>query len=108
LLSFVTNLVYGSRISDEPTCYKLFDARLLKALRLTCRRFEFCPEVTGKVLRLGYDIAEVPIRYQPRGFREGKKVRWKDGLVALWVLVKTRFAPPRSLAKPGAALPMKW
>lgn len=100
-VSFFTNLLYGSRINDEPTCYKLFDARLLKSLNLTCNGFAFCPEVTAKVLRLGYNIVDVPVRYSPRAFIEGKKIRWKDGIIALWVLFKTRFMPRRALTKGG-------
>ena len=107
LVSFVTNLLYRSKLSDEPTCYKLFDARLLKALRLTCVGFEFCPEVTAKVLRLGYAIAEVPIAYAPRSFEEGKKITCLDGLKAVWTLLKIRFMPKRRLLKPDAKLPPK-
>ncbi len=99
LVSFFANLLYGSRINDEPTCYKLFDARVLKSLRLTCNGFDFCPEVTAKTLRLGYNIIGVPIRYSPRGFIEGKKIKWKDGFHALWTLLRIRFVSRRSLAK---------
>ena len=92
LVTLATNLLYGSHIHDEPTCYKLFDAALLKSLRLEGDGFEFCPEVTAKVLRLGHRIAEVPIRYRPRHFDEGKKIRWRDGLIALWTLLNCRWA----------------
>jgi len=105
LVSFVTNVLYGSSLHDEPTCYKAFDARLLKALKLGCVGFEFCPEVTAKVLRLGYGIEEVPIRYTPRSYAEGKKIRFRDGLKALWVLLRTRFARRSRLAAAEAALP---
>jgi len=100
LLTFVTNLLYGARLHDEPTGYKLFDARLLKSLRLECNGFDFCPEVTAKVLRLGYRIIEVPIRYRPRSFAEGKKVRWRDGLIALWILLKYCRAGARRIVSP--------
>jgi dolichol-phosphate mannosyltransferase len=105
IVSFFTNLLYGSRVEDEPTCYKLFDARLIKSLRLTCTGFEFCPEATAKVLRLGCEILEVPIRYQPRDFAHGKKIHWQDGVHALWVLLKIRFMPRRRLLKEGTAIP---
>jgi len=104
-VSFFTNLLYGSRIGDEPTCYKLFDARLIKSLNLRHKRFGFCPEVTAKALRLGYSIVDVPIRYSPRSFRQGKKIKWKDGIHALWTLLKIRFQSRRKLVKPGAELP---
>jgi glycosyltransferase involved in cell wall biosynthesis len=91
LLSWVSNLLYGSRITDEATGYKLFRTGLLRELDLQPTRFEFCPEVTGKVLRRGIEIHEVPISYRPRTAREGKKIRWRDGIVAIWTLVRYRF-----------------
>ncbi|MFA6092464.1 MAG: glycosyltransferase family 2 protein [Elusimicrobiota bacterium] len=91
LLSFCTNLLYGSRITDEPTCYKLVRTDLLRALGLTCTGFEFCPEVTGKLLRRKIPIIEVPIRYAPRTLEEGKKIRFRDGVIALWTLLKIRI-----------------
>lgn len=90
-LSVMTNLLYDQRITDEPTCYKMFDAGLLKSIPLDCKGFEFCPEVTAKVSRLGYKIKEVPIRYYPRSIEEGKKLRLKDGLKAIGTLLKYRF-----------------
>lgn len=91
-LSAVTNLLYGSDITDEPTCYKVFDARLLKSLPLRCKGFEFCPEVTARVLRRGIDIVEIPIDYFPRKKDEGKKIRWRDGIEAVWTLLRYRFS----------------
>ncbi len=90
-LSVMTNLLYAQRITDEPTCYKMFDAGLLKSIPLDCKGFEFCPEVTAKVSRLGYKIKEVPIRYYPRSIEEGKKLRLRDGLKAIGTLLKYRF-----------------
>ena len=90
-LSIMTNLLYGQHITDEPTCYKMFETRLLKSIPLDCKGFEFCPEVTAKVSRLGYKIKEVPIRYYPRSIEEGKKLRLKDGLQAIVTLLKYRF-----------------
>jgi len=90
-LSWLTNLLYGSSITDEPTCYKVFKADVLKNMNLKCERFEFCPEVTAKVLRMGYDIHEVPISYNPRKIEEGKKIGYWDGLVAIYTLLKYRF-----------------
>ena len=91
VLSWTVNILYGQHITDEPTCYKVFKADILKSIRLDYDRFEFCPEVTAKVSKLGYKIKELPMNYYPRSFAEGKKVNWKDGVKALWVLVKYRF-----------------
>ncbi len=90
-LSAIANLLYNAKITDEPTCYKVFDAKVLKSIPLKCRRFEFCPEVTAKVRKRGYKILELPINYYPRSVEEGKKINWKDGVEAVWTLVKYRF-----------------
>lgn len=90
-LTFLANLLYQAHISDEPTCYKVFKTDLLKSLNLNCSRFEFCPEVTAKIRIKGFKIKEVPISYFPRSIEEGKKIRWKDGLIAIWTLIKYRF-----------------
>jgi len=91
LLSWVVNLLYGSHITDEATGYKAFRADLLRDLDLQSNGFEFCPEVTSKILRRGIRIHEVPISYQPRSFAEGKKINWYDGLRAIWTLLKYRL-----------------
>lgn len=90
-LSWLTNLLYGTNITDEPTCYKVFKTDVLKSLGVEAKRFEFCPEVTAKLAKRGYRIYEIPISYEPRGVKEGKKIRWRDGLQAIWVLIKYRF-----------------
>jgi len=92
ILTAVANLLYGARITDEATAYKAFRADVLRSVRLRCIRFEFCPEVTAKVRRLGYRIYEVPISYNARGILEGKKIRWQDGVEALWTLIRYRFS----------------
>ena len=91
MLTFFTNLLYSSNITDEATAYKVFSSDVLKKLMLKSRRFEFCPEVTAKILKQGYMIHEVPIHYDARTIKEGKKIRWKDGFVALWTLIKYKF-----------------
>jgi glycosyltransferase involved in cell wall biosynthesis len=91
LLALATNLLFGARITDEATCYKAFDAGLLREIPLTCTRFEFCPEVTAKVLRRGERILEVPIHYKGRPTDAGKKIRWWDAIEAFWTLLKYRF-----------------
>lgn len=92
MLSVVTNLLFGARITDEATGYKLVRTAVLRELALNARGFDFCAELTGRLLRRGFVIREVPISYTPRSFEEGKKIRWRDGLVAVWVLVRERFA----------------
>jgi len=91
MLSFFTNLLYGSHLTDEATCYKVFSSDVIRDTRLTCRKFEFCPEVTAKALKRGYKILEIPIHYYPRHIREGKKIRFSDALEAFWVLIKYRI-----------------
>ncbi|MDY6875529.1 MAG: glycosyltransferase family 2 protein [Chloroflexota bacterium] len=91
LLSWTVNLLYGSHITDEATGYKALRTDLLRDLDLQSNGFEFCPEVTSKILRRGIQIHEVPISYQPRSFAEGKKINWHDGLQAIWTLLKYRW-----------------
>ena len=100
VLATYTNLLYGCRITDESTGYKAFSAELITRLNLTCEGFEFCPEVTAKILRAGYGIQEVPVSYFPRTKKEGKKLRfWSDGLFAAWTLLKYRFISKTKLFK---------
>jgi dolichol-phosphate mannosyltransferase len=91
LLATMANIFYRAGITDEATCYKVFRAEVLQGLPLTCERFEFCPEVTARVRRRGLAIKEIPITYQGRSSAEGKKINWKDGLEAIWTLIKYRF-----------------
>lgn len=93
LLTHLTNLLYGAGIHDEATCYKVFRRSVLQKMRLQCQRFEFCPEVTAKLCRMGERISEVPISYHPRSTVEGKKIRHSDGWLAIWALLRYRFAP---------------
>ena len=99
LLTLAANLLFSARITDEATAYKAFRRPVLEAMDLTCMHFEFCPEVTAKLRRLGYRIHEVPVSYNPRGILEGKKIRWQDGVEALFTLVKYRVAPLSSFAR---------
>ncbi|PRY34409.1 glycosyl transferase family 2 [Spirosoma oryzae] len=91
LVTWITNLLYNQRLTDEPTCYKVFDAQFLQSIPLDCTGFEFCPEVTAKVAKRGIRIHELPINYYPRSLQEGKKISWFDGIEAIWVLLKYRF-----------------
>lgn len=91
ILNWLTNLILGIKITDESTCYKLFKTEVIKSIPLKCKRFEFCAEITAKISKRGIKIYEVPISYSPRHIEEGKKIRWRDGLIALWTLIKYKF-----------------
>ena len=101
LLTHLTNALYGAGIHDEATCYKVFRRSLLSRMQLQCHRFEFCPEVTAKLCRMGEKIAEVPIQYHPRSAVQGKKIRHSDGWQAIWTLIRYRFTPRRRWLRPG-------
>lgn len=92
VLPLIASLLYGQYIPDEATCYKMFKTDILQSIPLTCKRFEFCPEVTAKVRKKGYKIHHLPISYYPRTTNAGKKLRaLKDGAEAIWTLLKYRF-----------------
>ncbi|HVT88009.1 MAG TPA: glycosyltransferase family 2 protein [Tepidisphaeraceae bacterium] len=93
VVSLVANYLFAIHLSDEATCYKLFPTDLLKQMKLSCRGFDFCPEVTAKSIRLGHRIHEVPIEYNPRTMDEGKKIRAWHGIQAILVLLKFRLLP---------------
>lgn len=90
LLNFCVRVLYGNCLTDEATCYKVFRTADLRAMDLQCERFEFCPEVTAKACRMGLQILEIPISYQPRSVREGKKIRLRDGWQAIRTLWRWR------------------
>ena len=90
-LTVVTNVLFGSHLTDMETCYKMIKTSLFKSLDIESQRFEIEPEITAKLLKKGYKITEVPISYKGRSYHEGKKITWRDGLVTLWTLVKYRF-----------------
>lgn len=103
LLTHLTNLLYGAGIHDEATCYKVFRRSLISQIDLQCQRFEFCPEVTAKLCRMGEKIAETPISYVPRSAGEGKKIRHADGWLAIWTLLRHRFSRRGSWARADQA-----
>jgi glycosyltransferase involved in cell wall biosynthesis len=90
-LTLVTNILFDTTLSDMETCYKMFKAEILKGLNLKSTRFEIEVEMTAKVLKSGHRIYEVPISYAGREFHEGKKITWRDGITALWNLLRFRF-----------------
>lgn len=90
-LSFFLNLLYGTKLTDMETGAKVFIRTLIDPKEIMCRRFDFEPEFTAMILNKGYTIYEVPINYAPRGYQEGKKIRWTDGVIAMWVLLNRKF-----------------
>ena len=91
IFAFLATMLFRTRVTDEATCYKAFRAEVIKSLSLRCRRFEFCPEVTARLLKRGYRYAEVPVSYEARTLAQGKKIRWYDGVECIWALIKYRF-----------------
>jgi glycosyltransferase involved in cell wall biosynthesis len=92
LLTWLTNLLFRAHLTDMETAYKVFRRQSLEGIRLRCVGFDFEPELTAKFLRAGRRIVEVPVRYNPRRIDEGKKIRWTDGIDAVYALVKCRLA----------------
>jgi glycosyltransferase involved in cell wall biosynthesis len=91
LLTFITNVLYNTMLSDMETCYKVMRTDVLRSMELKSDGFGIEPEITAKVFKRRYRVYEVPISYDGRGYEEGKKITWRDGIVALWVLLKYRF-----------------
>lgn len=91
LLTLITNVLYNTMLSDMETCYKVMRREVLQGLNLQSNGFGIEPEITAKIFKRGYRVYEVPITYDGRGYDEGKKITWKDGVVALWVLLKNRI-----------------
>ena len=90
-LTVMTNILYGTKITDMETGYKVFRKEVIENMELKARRFDFEPEITAKILKRGYKIIEIPINFVGRKFDEGKKITWKDGIKAFYYLVKYRF-----------------
>jgi glycosyltransferase involved in cell wall biosynthesis len=90
-LTFITNLLYNSILSDMETGYKLFRHDVIADIPLRSKRFEFEPEVTAKLLKRNVRIFEVPITFNPREYEEGKKIGLADAFEAVWTLIKYRF-----------------
>ena len=90
-VTFVSNVLFNSNITDMETGYKVFRKKVLDGITIRAKRFDMEPELTAKILKRGYQIYEVPISYFGRTFSEGKKLTWRDGVVALWTLIKYRF-----------------
>jgi glycosyltransferase involved in cell wall biosynthesis len=91
-LNLVTNVLYNTMLTDMETCYKVMRAEVLQSMTLQSNGFGIEPELTAKIFKRHYRVYEVPITYDGRGYEEGKKITWRDGFVALWVLLKYRFS----------------
>jgi glycosyltransferase involved in cell wall biosynthesis len=91
MLSLMTNILYNTTISDMETCYKMFWRGALEGITIKSNGFDFEPEITAKMLKKKIRVYEVPISYAGREYSEGKKITWKDGLLAVWTLLKYRF-----------------
>ncbi len=93
LLTLVTNILFDTTLSDMETCYKVFTADIARKLDLREPRWGFDPEITAKILRMGYRIYEVPISYAGREYHEGKKITWRDAITVILALLRYRFLP---------------
>jgi glycosyltransferase involved in cell wall biosynthesis len=90
-LTYITNLLYNTKITDMETGYKVFRKDVIDKINIKAKRFDFEPEITAKILKKGYTICEVPITFKARKFNEGKKITWRDGIKALFYLIRYRF-----------------
>ena len=90
-LSFMTRILYGTFLTDMETCYKAFRADFIKGITIESNRFDFEPEITAKILKKKARFREIPISYNARQESEGKKITWKDGVQAIFTLLKYRF-----------------
>lgn len=91
ILSFITSILYFKKITDMETCYKIFKREVIENIRLNAMGFDFEPEITSKILKKKIHILEVPISYNPRCKKEGKKIKWRDGVIAMMTLLRYRF-----------------
>jgi glycosyltransferase involved in cell wall biosynthesis len=91
ILTLFTNVLYNTMLTDMETCFKVMRVEVLRSMTLRSNRFGIEPELTAKIFKRGYRVYEVPITYEGRGYEEGKKITWKDGIDAVWTLLKYRF-----------------
>lgn len=89
-LTFVFNVLYKTKLTDVEPCYKLFKSNILKGINIKSNGFEYDIELMCKVVKSGYKIIQLPISYTPRSFQEGKKINWRDGIIALWIMIKSQ------------------
>ena len=91
MLTFMSNVFTGLNLTDMETCYKAFRREVIQKIDIKSKRFTIEPELTAKIARMGLKVYEVPISYAGRGYGEGKKITWRDGIAALWAIVRFRF-----------------
>jgi glycosyltransferase involved in cell wall biosynthesis len=92
IVTMLTNVLYNTMLTDMETCYKVMRTEVLRSFTLHSNGFGIEPEMTAKIFKRGYRVYEIPITYDGRGYEQGKKITWRDGIVALWVLIRYRFA----------------
>jgi glycosyltransferase involved in cell wall biosynthesis len=90
-LTLLTNVLYNTMLTDMETCFKAMRVEVLRSMTLRSDRFGIEPELTAKIFKRGYRVYEIPITYNGRGYDEGKKITWVDGIDAVWTLLKYRF-----------------
>jgi len=91
LLTLLTNVLYNTMLTDMETCFKAMRVEVMRSMTLRSNRFGIEPELTAKIFKRGYRVYEIPITYDGRGYDDGKKITWRDGISAVWTLVKFRF-----------------
>jgi hypothetical protein len=91
VVTLLTNLLYNTMLTDMETCFKVMRAEIVRGMTLTSDGFGIEPELTAKIFKGRHRVYEIPITYDGRGYEEGKKITWRDGLVALWTLLKYRI-----------------
>jgi len=90
-LTFLTNVLYRSKLTDMETGYKLFKRDILKKIIINSNKFDFEAEITARILKRKIPITEIPISVTPRTYKQGKKIGWWDGIMAIWTLIKYKF-----------------
>ncbi|MFH1661814.1 MAG: glycosyltransferase family 2 protein [Candidatus Falkowbacteria bacterium] len=90
-LSFLFSILYNQKITDMETCYKVFSRDVLDKIKIQSNRFNFEPEITAKIIKAGHKIKEIPISYNSRSFSDGKKIGWRDGVSAIYTLIKYKI-----------------
>jgi glycosyltransferase involved in cell wall biosynthesis len=91
LLTLLTNVLYNTMLTDMETCFKAMRVDVMRSMTLKSNRFGIEPEITAKIFKRGYRVYEIPITYDGRGYEDGKKITWRDGIVAVWTLIRFRF-----------------
>jgi glycosyltransferase involved in cell wall biosynthesis len=91
LLTLLTNVLYNTMLTDMETCFKAMRVEVVRSMTLRSNRFGVEPELTAKIFKRGYRVYEIPITYDGRSYADGKKITWRDGVAAIWTLLKFRF-----------------